>query len=59
VNVVSRLVKAAEPDTLVITEEAAAALPGDRWHLRELIPFPLPGLNRSIRLFAVTTGRHD
>jgi len=59
VNVVSRLVKAAEPDTLVITEDAAAALPADRWHLRELVPFPLPGLKRSIRVFAVANGRHD
>jgi adenylate cyclase len=53
VNLVSRLVKAAAPGALVVTEEAAAALPADRWALRELDPQPLRGLEHPVRVFAV------
>jgi len=54
VNVVSRLVKEAAPDTLVVTEDAAAALSTDRWGLEELVLSPLRGLARTFRVFAVT-----
>ena len=53
VNVVSRLVKEAAPDTLVVTEDAAAALPVDRWELRELALNRQQGLERNFRVFAV------
>lgn len=54
VNLVSRLVKVAEPGALVITAEAAATLPPDRWTLRELDRAPLRGLEHPTRVFAVT-----
>jgi adenylate cyclase len=53
VNLVSRLAKSAPPDTLVVTEEAAASLTADRWSLRMLDMPPLRGLERSVTAFAV------
>ncbi len=53
VNLVSRLVKAAPPDALVVTEEAAAVLSADHWSLRALALQPMLGLQRSVRAFAV------
>jgi class 3 adenylate cyclase len=55
VNLVSRLVKAAAPGELVVTEEAAADLPADRWALRKLDPQPLRGLEHPVRVFAVSS----
>ncbi|MGD0082448.1 MAG: adenylate cyclase regulatory domain-containing protein [Acidimicrobiales bacterium] len=55
VNLVSRLVKAAAPGELVVTEEAAAALQADRWALRKLDPQPLRGLEHPVRVFAVSS----
>ena len=54
VNLVSRLAKAAPPDTLVVTEEAAATLPANVWPLRALDLQPLRGVERSVKAFAVT-----
>jgi adenylate cyclase len=53
VNLVARLVKAAAPGALVVTEEAAAALPGDRWLIEELDPHQPRGLASAIRVFGV------
>ena len=50
VNLVSRLVKVARPGALVVTEEAAAALPLDRWVLHELDPQLLRGLEHPVRV---------
>ena len=55
VNLVSRLVKAAAPGELVVTEDAAAALSTDEWALRELDPQPLRGLEHPVRAFAVSS----
>lgn len=57
VNLVSRLAKAASPDTLVVTEEAAADLPADVWPLRPLDLQPLRGLERSVKAFEVVNFR--
>jgi class 3 adenylate cyclase len=54
VNLVSRLVKVARPSGLVVTEEAAAALPVDHWVLGELEPQRLRGLEHPVRAFAVS-----
>ncbi len=54
VNQVSRLVKAAAPGELVITEQAAASLhPIDDWVLRDLGLQPLRGVEQPVRVFAV------
>jgi class 3 adenylate cyclase len=53
VNLVSRLVKSAPSDTLIITEEAAASLPSGHWSLRALALPPLRGLERSVRAITV------
>ena len=58
VNLVSRLAKAAAPGTLVVTEDAAAALPGDRWALRRLEQSALQGMDHPVRVFAVTRAGH-
>ena len=51
VNLVSRLVKVARPGGLVVTEDAAAALPVDQWVLGELEPQQLRGLEHPVRAF--------
>jgi adenylate cyclase len=53
VNLLSRLVKVGAPGELVVTEDAAAALPPDRWSLRELEPTVLRGVDEPVRTFAV------
>ncbi len=53
VNLVSRLVKVAEPGDIAVTEEAAAVLPVDRWAVRELHTRSLRGLEHPLRFFAV------
>ena len=55
VNLVSRLVKVAAPGGLVITEEAAVALPAERWALRKLDPQTMRGVERPVSVFAVTS----
>jgi len=54
VNLLSRLVKAAAPGELILTEEAAASLPADGWSLREMEAQTLRGLERPVRVFAVS-----
>jgi adenylate cyclase len=57
VNLVARLVKTAAPGTLVVTEEAASALPADVWEITELDPQVLRGLEHPVRAFAVAPAR--
>jgi adenylate cyclase len=54
VNLVARLVKAAEPGTVVATEEVAASLPPDHWIVLDRGPELLRGLEQPVRVFAVT-----
>jgi adenylate cyclase len=56
VNQVSRLVKVAPPDGLVVTEAAAAALPAGQWLTEELTPQRLRGVEQPVRVFAARTG---
>jgi class 3 adenylate cyclase len=58
VNLVSRLVKAATPGTVVVTEEAAATLT-DGWVARPLGPQVLRGLEHPVAAFAVTSAHRD
>jgi adenylate cyclase len=53
VNLVSRLVKAADPGTLVVTREVADGLDPDRWSRRELAPEQLRGISTPVRVYAV------
>jgi adenylate cyclase len=55
VNQVSRLVKVAPPDGLVVTEAAAAALPAGQWLTEELAPQQLRGVEQPVRVFAART----
>jgi adenylate cyclase len=55
VNQVSRLVKVAPPDGLVVTEAAAAALPAGQWLTEELAPQRLRGVEQPVRVFAART----
>jgi adenylate cyclase len=57
VNLVSRLTKMARSDTLVVTHQAADALPDGDWNLRELDPQPVRGLEAPVRVFTVTRAR--
>ncbi len=52
VNLVARLVKAAPPGALVVTDKEPAALPADRWTLRALGSPPLRGL-KTVPVFSV------
>jgi adenylate cyclase len=53
VNLVSRLVKVAAPGALVVTEQAEAELPADRWLRVELDPQRVRGLESPVSVFAV------
>ena len=54
VNLVARLVKVAEPGVVVVTADAAAALPDDGGWTKEEIGAPsLRGVERPVRAFAV------
>jgi adenylate cyclase len=53
VNVVSRLVKVAEPNTVVVTDEAAAELSADRWTLRDVGLQSLDGIDQPVHAFEV------
>jgi class 3 adenylate cyclase len=53
VNLVSRLVKVADPGELVVTQEVADRLSADRWAVRELEPELLRGLEHPVRVFSV------
>jgi adenylate cyclase len=57
VNLLSRLVKVAEPGELVVTEEVAGALSPNRWSLRELEPSGLRGVDGAIHAHAVVPNR--
>jgi adenylate cyclase len=60
VNVVSRLVKVAEPGAVVLTADAATALPDDgEWTRRELPPQPLRGVEHPVRAFVVGRAPRD
>jgi class 3 adenylate cyclase len=54
VNLVSRLVKVAAPGELVLTEDAAAALPKDRWSVRPIGPQRVRGLEHPVSVFVVS-----
>jgi adenylate cyclase len=54
VNLVARLVKAAAPGAVVVTEEAAAQLTADRWLVEELGTQQPRGLEHPVRLFGVS-----
>ena len=53
VNLVSRLVKAADPGTLVVTQEVADGLATDRWTCRELTTQQLRGVSTPVRAYVV------
>ncbi len=53
VNLVSRLVKVAEPGALVVTEQAEARLPADRWASDALTPQRVRGLESPVHAFAI------
>ncbi len=53
VNLLSRLVKAADPGHLVVTERAAADLPDDAFVLRPLAPAALRGIDQPVKAFTV------
>jgi adenylate cyclase len=60
VNLVSRLVKVADPGAVVITADAAAALPDDgEWSRIETAPQSLRGVEHPVRTFAVDRARQD
>jgi adenylate cyclase len=54
VNLVSRLVDTAGPGGVVATAEVAAALPAQRWTVREVGPVALRGVAQPVGAFAVT-----
>jgi adenylate cyclase len=54
VNLVSRLTKAARPETLVVTQRAAEELSDSDWDLTALGPEPVRGLEDPVPVFAVT-----
>ena len=56
VNQVSRLVKVAPPDGLVVTEAAATALPVGQWLTEELAPQQLRGVDHPVQVFAARLG---
>jgi adenylate cyclase len=53
VNLVSRLVKVAAPGALVVTAQAEAKLPADRWERLELDAQQVRGLESRARVFSV------
>ncbi len=60
VNLVSRLVKVAEPGVVVVTAEAASALPVDGgWTRNEIAPQSLRGVEHPVRVFAVDRAPRD
>jgi class 3 adenylate cyclase len=60
VNLVSRLVKVAEPGVVVVTAEAASALPADGgWTRNELAPLSLRGVEQPVGVFAVGRAPRD
>jgi adenylate cyclase len=54
VNLISRLVKVAKPNGVVVTEAAAARLEPDRWTLRECDTQPLRGIEHVVRVLEVS-----
>jgi adenylate cyclase len=60
VNLVSRLVKVAEPGAVVVTADAAAALPeDDGWTTGEFAPQSLRGVEHPVRVCAVERAPRD
>jgi class 3 adenylate cyclase len=53
VNLLSRLVKAAAPGEVVVTEAVAEELPREGWALRSLEPTALRGFDAPVRAFVV------
>ena len=54
VNLVSRLVKAAEPGGMVVTEDVAGELDAGRWQVADRGRHELRGLEEPVRLFTAT-----
>jgi len=54
VNLVSRLVKAAAPGSVLVTADAAGELTGDGWRLPPLAPLSLRGVEQPIEATEVT-----
>jgi len=54
VNMISRLVKAAAPGAIVVTEDAAAALPATGWVLQELGMQSLSGVEHTVNAYVVS-----
>jgi class 3 adenylate cyclase len=60
VNLVSRLVKVAEPGVVVLTAEAASALPADGgWTKKEQAPLSLRGVEQPVGVVAVDRASPD
>ena len=60
VNLVSRLVKVADPGVVVVTAEAASALPtDDGWTKNEIAPKALRGVEHPVSVFAVDRAPRD
>jgi adenylate cyclase len=60
VNLVARLVKVAEPGAVVVTADAAAALPDDGgWTAEEIGPHALRGVEHPVMAFAVDRAPPD
>jgi class 3 adenylate cyclase len=53
VNLLSRLVKAAAPGEVVVTEAVAAELSSEAWQLRPLQPVTLRGIAAPVRSLVV------
>jgi adenylate cyclase len=57
VNLLSRLVKAAAPGEVVVTDTVATELPEEDWALHALAPTALRGIEAPVRAFAVRPRR--
>ena len=54
VNLISRITKTAPSGTVVVTREAAEALPPHGWHLESIDPQPVRGLEVPVQVFTVS-----
>ena len=59
VNLLSRLVKAAPPGRLVVTEALAAAMPPESWVLSPLEPAALRGIEEPVRAFVIESAQRS
>ncbi len=58
VNLVSRLVKAAPPGRLVVTDDAGATLKSEHWSLQELDPADIRGIERDVVAYVAHPTNH-